>query len=689
MTEFLFAAIGGKGKIVRFFHSAHPGVRQREIALDDALKASPGITEVANHYVQVPGQIDDSRAAMDAILLANPGDGAITGVWAAWDEPGIGALALARRGQPRAASSSPASTATRRRSRLIKGCTPFIGTVRQGFGEMSKIAASELNKVLAGGNACEARALRPGRAHHPRQPRGGLPIELPDVGGSSVVTTTMGEGRPGRSAGAKGAVLIRPAETVHARVHRVSASHPAVQARAARARDDEARSMRHPTRPAMTAAFLQRYGTLLAFIAACRRLLDRRAGRLRHQRQPLNLLQQITTLSIVAVAATFVMVIGEFDLSVGFVASLAAVIAFVLLGDGSAILVADRGGPRLGHRRRGWSNGVLVARYGVPSFVATLAVGTIVSGLAYWVSGGSSLFSGIPAAYTALGRGADPRRAGAGAVDGAGARRIAGSCSPAPATAAACTPSATMPRAAHLAGLPRVPRPGRHLRRRRRPLGARRPAARRPPRQRPAHHGRGPPASRLCRGLRRHDRVAERHAQYRRHLPRRRHRRGHRQRPHHRRRRALRPEDRHRRDHHRRGARPPLRNGAGHDRAGARPRRRHLGAEGGAVRRTGDDRRQRRGRLRRRRPAPHRQSVDAWWEAAREAIAGLGATARRRDRADRDDGEPDRRSMLPGRPVLDAILYSDPCGAAALESFAPSARRRSAPAQFSAIRPSR
>src|SRR5690606_1418443 len=91
MTEFLFGQLGGTGNIVRFFHSAHPGVRQREIALDDALKANPGIKEVANHYVQVPGQIDDSRAAMDAILLANPGEGAINAVWAAWDEPGIGA----------------------------------------------------------------------------------------------------------------------------------------------------------------------------------------------------------------------------------------------------------------------------------------------------------------------------------------------------------------------------------------------------------------------------------------------------------------------------------------------------------------------------------------------------------------------------------------------------------------------
>ena len=155
----------------------------------------------------------------------------------------------------------------------------------------------------------------------------------------------------------------------------------------------------------MTAAFLQRYGTLLAFVALAAGFSIAAPQAFATSANALNLLQQITTLSIVAVAATFVMVIGEFDLSVGFVASLAAVIAFVMLGEGWPILAAIAAGLASG-LVAGLGSGILVARYGVPSFVATLAVGTIVSGLAYWVSGGSSLFSGIPAAYTALGRGA-------------------------------------------------------------------------------------------------------------------------------------------------------------------------------------------------------------------------------------------------------------------------------------------
>lgn len=150
MTKFLFDQIGNKGNIVRFFYSAHPGVHQRELALDDALKATPAVKEIANHYVQVPGQIEDSRAAMDSILLANPAPGAITAVWAGWDEPGIGAnLAIEAAGRKgiviAGIDGNPQAVD------LIKGCTSYIATVRQGFTQMADIAASQLKTVIGGG----------------------------------------------------------------------------------------------------------------------------------------------------------------------------------------------------------------------------------------------------------------------------------------------------------------------------------------------------------------------------------------------------------------------------------------------------------------------------------------------------------------------------------------------------------
>jgi ribose transport system substrate-binding protein len=161
MSEFLFKAIGGKGRIVRFFHSAHPGVRQREIALDDALKANGAVVEVAKHYVQVPGQIEDSRAAMDAILLANPGADAIDGVWAAWDEPGVGAkLAIDAAG--RGGIVIAGIDGNPQALELIRSCTSYIGTVRQGFPAMAKIAAEGLDGLFAGKKPDKDEVYAPG-----------------------------------------------------------------------------------------------------------------------------------------------------------------------------------------------------------------------------------------------------------------------------------------------------------------------------------------------------------------------------------------------------------------------------------------------------------------------------------------------------------------------------------------------
>ena len=100
----------------------------------------------------VPGQVDDSRAAMDAMLLANPGDGAINAVWAGWDEPGIGAQ-LAVEASGRKGIVIAGIDGNPQAIELIKGCTAYVGTVRQGFGEMANIAATELNTILAGGPA--------------------------------------------------------------------------------------------------------------------------------------------------------------------------------------------------------------------------------------------------------------------------------------------------------------------------------------------------------------------------------------------------------------------------------------------------------------------------------------------------------------------------------------------------------
>jgi len=154
----------------------------------------------------------------------------------------------------------------------------------------------------------------------------------------------------------------------------------------------------------VTAFNLSRFGTLIAFILLCVGFSIAAPQAFASQANVYNLISQMATLAIVATAATLVMTIGEFDLSVGFSASLAAVICFALFGQGYDVWLAVPAALITG-LIAGVANGVLVARFGIPSFVATLALGTILSGLAFGASGGASMFKNVPDAFKGLARG--------------------------------------------------------------------------------------------------------------------------------------------------------------------------------------------------------------------------------------------------------------------------------------------
>jgi ribose transport system substrate-binding protein len=149
LAEELITAIGGKGNIVKFYHSAHPGVRQRELGLDEVLKKYPDVKIIADHYVRVPGPIDDARIAMENILRQH-GD-AINGVWAAFDDPGIGAELAAESEIPDAGFQIMGIDGNEQAVQMIKDCTHYKGTLRQDFPTMAKLGAEQLAKVLEGG----------------------------------------------------------------------------------------------------------------------------------------------------------------------------------------------------------------------------------------------------------------------------------------------------------------------------------------------------------------------------------------------------------------------------------------------------------------------------------------------------------------------------------------------------------
>ena len=149
LSRYLFDALGGEGGIVKLYHSAHPGVRERERALDAALRESPGVEVIAEHYVQVPGPIDDARVAMEAII-AQHGD-AIDGVWAAWDEPAVGAYLALDAMRPGSDVVIAGIDGNPQAVELIGQCSAIRASVKQDFPAMAALAAEGLAAILEGG----------------------------------------------------------------------------------------------------------------------------------------------------------------------------------------------------------------------------------------------------------------------------------------------------------------------------------------------------------------------------------------------------------------------------------------------------------------------------------------------------------------------------------------------------------
>ena len=85
--------INGQGRVVMFVFDAFPPVQIRGVVADAIFGNYPDIEVLDRVTPDVSdGGIADSRAKMEAILAANPESGSIAAVWAAWDQPALGAL---------------------------------------------------------------------------------------------------------------------------------------------------------------------------------------------------------------------------------------------------------------------------------------------------------------------------------------------------------------------------------------------------------------------------------------------------------------------------------------------------------------------------------------------------------------------------------------------------------------------
>lgn len=122
--------------------------------------------------------------------------------------------------------------------------------------------------------------------------------------------------------------------------------------------------------------------------------------------------QNISTLAvglaadgIIAVGMTIALASGGFDLSVGAVMGLSAVVTAYLYADGTPIWVAAIGG-LVSAAAVGLLNGWLISRVRINPFITTLGMMTVARGIVYVITEGSSItVSDPPAFFTWLGKG--------------------------------------------------------------------------------------------------------------------------------------------------------------------------------------------------------------------------------------------------------------------------------------------
>jgi ribose transport system permease protein len=150
--------------------------------------------------------------------------------------------------------------------------------------------------------------------------------------------------------------------------------------------------------------FLKTWGTLIGFFFLLLLFSLMRPDAFPTLGNLRNVIEQVATLAIASAGVGMVMVTGDFDLSVGAVASLCGVVVAKLmvsgLGVGPAIVLALLLGALIGA-----VNGLLIAYAGVSPFIGTLAAMTSYTGLALFVTSGTTVF-GMSEAFRWFGQGA-------------------------------------------------------------------------------------------------------------------------------------------------------------------------------------------------------------------------------------------------------------------------------------------
>jgi ribose transport system permease protein len=162
------------------------------------------------------------------------------------------------------------------------------------------------------------------------------------------------------------------------------------------------------SQPIRWGRWLRSFGTLIGFLIVVAYFWWQKPATFMTLRNWLNITQQISILGVIAFTMTVVMVMGDFDLSVGSMASLAGITAALIFEDKQPVLTGVVVALIVG-MVGGLLNGLLVSYVGISPFIATLGTLTMFSGIAFFISDGKTIFGrAIPAEFSNFAKGGIP-----------------------------------------------------------------------------------------------------------------------------------------------------------------------------------------------------------------------------------------------------------------------------------------
>lgn len=150
-ASYLVDRLDGEGRVVMLVHPPYAPVQRRGVVARAIFDNTPDIEVIDEIFVEVPGPLENARNAVEAVLTANPEPGSVAGIWAAWDEPALGALqavqALGREDEGIVIVGLDAIDPARE---AIADGTAFEATAAQNFTAIAQTLAGEVDAYLNG-----------------------------------------------------------------------------------------------------------------------------------------------------------------------------------------------------------------------------------------------------------------------------------------------------------------------------------------------------------------------------------------------------------------------------------------------------------------------------------------------------------------------------------------------------------